>query len=243
MGFNTYFSGTFRLADDVDVQDIIRPFTNGGYGKRGDEFELDENEDGSFHIYLNSEVANDFYQSGDFKKFKGLLEQGVIGVASFECQDLDTGATDEMHWFEHVYSPGTPQREIWQAEAKDAASQISRYMSGIDESKLADVLLQLKIDGTPPARVANTANESSAMGSIGKHDWCLGAKTEDGYLVFVDDRPLSYKPTANEAKTYALEIIDRLIADGDYRLNDRPAGFLPPALVARKLTAHSNLGL
>lgn len=27
MGFNTYFSGTFRLADDVDVQVIIRPFT------------------------------------------------------------------------------------------------------------------------------------------------------------------------------------------------------------------------
>ncbi|UDM18876.1 hypothetical protein [Vogesella sp. XCS3] len=163
MGFNTYFSGTFRLADDVDVQDVIRPFTDGGYGKRRDEFELDENEDGSFHIHLNGEVSRDFYTDGDFKKFKDLLAQGVVGVASFECQDLDTGSTDEMHWFEHVYRPGTPLRDIWKAEAKNAASQISRYMSGVDESKLAEAILQLKSAYSTPEHVAKAVVTSPAM--------------------------------------------------------------------------------
>jgi hypothetical protein len=27
-----------------------------------------------------------------------------------------------------------------------------------------------------------------------------------------------------------MEVIQRLVADGDYRLNDRPAGFMPPSL-------------
>lgn len=67
-------------------------------------------------------------------------------------------------------------------------------------------------------------------GSIGIHDWVLGKRCEDGIPVFVDDRQLSYRKTPEQAKAYALEIIARLQADGDYRLNDKPAGFLPPAL-------------
>lgn len=65
--------------------------------------------------------------------------------------------------------------------------------------------------------------------SIGSHDWALGKACEDGIPVFVDDRQLSYRKTQSEAVAYALEIIARLRADGDYRLNDRPQGFLPPA--------------
>lgn len=68
------------------------------------------------------------------------------------------------------------------------------------------------------------------VSEVGRHDWGVGAKCEDGYPVFVDDRQLSYRPTPLAAKAYALEIIARLRADGDYRLNDRPQGFLPPEL-------------
>lgn len=67
-------------------------------------------------------------------------------------------------------------------------------------------------------------------GAVGEHDWAIGIKCEDGYAVFVDDRQLSYRPTQPAAKAYALEIIARLQADGDYRLNDKPQGFLPPGL-------------
>lgn len=72
--------------------------------------------------------------------------------------------------------------------------------------------------------------EDDLKGSVGKHDWCIGKECGDGFLVFVDDRPLSYRSTPLAAKEYAQEIIARLQADGDYRLNDRPAGFLPPRL-------------
>lgn len=67
-------------------------------------------------------------------------------------------------------------------------------------------------------------------GSVRLHDWVIGEECEDGFSVFVDDRQLSYRPTPSAAKAYALDIIARLEADGDYRLNDKPAGFLPPAL-------------
>lgn len=67
-------------------------------------------------------------------------------------------------------------------------------------------------------------------GQIGRHDWAIGETCEDGVPVFVDDRQLSYRKDVGAAKAYAHEIIARLQADGDYRLNDRPAGFLPPSL-------------
>lgn len=67
-------------------------------------------------------------------------------------------------------------------------------------------------------------------GEVGRHDWCIGTGCEEGYPVFVDDRQLSYRPTPKAAMGYALEVIARLHADGDYRLNDRPSGFLPPPL-------------
>jgi len=75
-------------------------------------------------------------------------------------------------------------------------------------------------------------------GSIGKHDWFIGNECEDGFLVFVDDRPLSYRRTPVHARELAFDIIGRLVADGDYRLNDRPAGFLPPPIA----TADSKSG-
>lgn len=71
--------------------------------------------------------------------------------------------------------------------------------------------------------------QSPNHGSIGKHDWAVGPQCEDGYLVHVDDRPISYRPTMEQAKDLAFEVIHRLQRDGDYRLNDRPAGFMPPA--------------
>lgn len=69
-------------------------------------------------------------------------------------------------------------------------------------------------------------------GEVGRHDWAIGDGCEDGFPVFVDDRQLAYRQTQDLAQAYALEIIARLQADGDYRLNDKPAGFLPPPLSA-----------
>lgn len=69
--------------------------------------------------------------------------------------------------------------------------------------------------------------ESDHKGSIGKHDWCLGGQCEDGFPVFVDDRQLACRSSIKQGREYALNVIERLVADGDYRLNDKPAGFLP----------------
>lgn len=69
---------------------------------------------------------------------------------------------------------------------------------------------------------------------IGKHDWCVSERTADGYLVYVDDRPVSYRHSLDAARRLALDVIDRCFADGDYRLNDKPAGFMPPAIPDQK---------
>ena len=66
-------------------------------------------------------------------------------------------------------------------------------------------------------------------GSVRLHEWAIGDECEDGFMVFVDDRPLSYRPTPATAWALALSVIARLEADGDYRLNDKPAGCMPPA--------------
>lgn len=80
-------------------------------------------------------------------------------------------------------------------------------------------------------RYRDLLDEAPAAGSIGKHDWAVGVATEDGCPVFVDDRQLGYQASPRLAICHALSIIARLQADGDYRLNDKPAGFLPPPLV------------
>lgn len=67
-------------------------------------------------------------------------------------------------------------------------------------------------------------------GVAGVHEWHIGERCEDGYLVFVDDRPLSYRKTFHLAQAHAFEMIMRIQSDGDYRLNDKPLGFLPPAV-------------
>ncbi|MDO8728527.1 MAG: hypothetical protein Q7K26_01400 [bacterium] len=75
-------------------------------------------------------------------------------------------------------------------------------------------------------------SETNMMrGEVGLHDWSVGHGCEDGYPVFVDDRQLSYRKTPELAKDYAMQIIASIQADGDYRLNDKPAGFLPPPLL------------
>lgn len=79
-------------------------------------------------------------------------------------------------------------------------------------------------------RYRDLLDEAPASGSIGKHDWCLGAPCEDGYPVFVDDRQLGYRASPRLAICYALSVIARLQADGDYRLNDKPSGFMPPPM-------------
>ena len=75
-------------------------------------------------------------------------------------------------------------------------------------------------------------------GEIGKHDWCVGEQCGDGYLAFVDDRPISYRSTPELARNLALDVIADLQADGDYRLNDKPQGFMPPK--RKKVQQHND---
>ena len=84
------------------------------------------------------------------------------------------------------------------------------------------------IDTSTQERAIGTSPAVKLQGEVGKHDWCIGEGCEDGYPVFVDDRQLSYRATTELAQEYALSVIADLQADGDYRLNDRPSGFLPP---------------
>lgn len=74
------------------------------------------------------------------------------------------------------------------------------------------------------------SNVEATHGEYKGHDWTLGKECEDGVLVFVDDVQLSYRPTREAAKQLAFDVIERIIADGDYRLYDKPNGFMPPAL-------------
>lgn len=67
-------------------------------------------------------------------------------------------------------------------------------------------------------------------GTVGKHEWAIGIRREDGYPVFVDERPLPCQPTQKEAKSAALETIRRLQAEGDELLSDKPEGYLPLSL-------------
>lgn len=80
------------------------------------------------------------------------------------------------------------------------------------------------------------------LGEVGKHDWAINAPCEDGYLAFVDDRPLSYRKTKRHAIALALEVIERLVADGDYRLGDKPQGFCPAATTQEESRLVPKLG-
>ncbi len=110
-----------------------------------------------------------------------------------------------------------------QIDVDDAAQYIRNAMEGslpLSPSELMDLY--------------SARGETS--GSVGKHDWCIGRPCGDGIAVFVDDRQLSYRPTLAKARAYAMDVIGRLQADGDYRLNDRPQGFLPPKRALRAFT-------
>lgn len=65
-------------------------------------------------------------------------------------------------------------------------------------------------------------------GEVGRHDWSVADCGEEGFAVFVDDRQIGAPKPYVSAVAYAKDVISRLIEDGDYRLNDKPAGFLPP---------------
>lgn len=71
-----------------------------------------------------------------------------------------------------------------------------------------------------------------ASGNAGSHDWSIVDGGEDGFQAFVDGRPLGYRKSFPLAQMLAFNLIERIQADGDYRLNDRPAGFNPPQFPA-----------
>ena len=79
-------------------------------------------------------------------------------------------------------------------------------------------------------KVQSEQSVQERSGSVGVHDWCLGKECGDGVLVFVDDRPVCYKPNDELAREHALQVIQRCDADGGYRLSDQPQGFYPPPI-------------
>lgn len=121
-------------------------------------------------------------------------------------------------------------------------SALEKYVEAFERAKAETVKnLRVALEQTETLSVEDFFNitnrglllqyvRGELKGSVGRHDWAVGQKREDGFPTFVDDRQLSYRKTPLAAKEYALEIIARLQADGDYRLNDKPAGFLPPVL-------------
>jgi hypothetical protein len=72
--------------------------------------------------------------------------------------------------------------------------------------------------------------KTQQSGEIGRHDWTVKQckNPEEGWQVHVDDRHIGNRESFEEAKAYAMDLIARADADGGYRLNEMPAGFLPP---------------
>jgi hypothetical protein len=73
----------------------------------------------------------------------------------------------------------------------------------------------------------------NASGKLGKHTWSIVELARDSFSVFVDNRPLASLAGFEEGRDYALEIIRRIQADGDYFLYQKPKGFLPPSVHSR----------
>jgi hypothetical protein len=70
-------------------------------------------------------------------------------------------------------------------------------------------------------------NRDDLNGVVGTHAWSIGIDSDAGYPVIVDDCHVAYCPTQAIAKACALEVINRIHADSDCRLVDRPAGGRP----------------
>ena len=103
-------------------------------------------------------------------------------------------------------------------------SKMSGFTLFVDDLTKTPEQLAAAIDAVVP-------DDASEKGEIGKHDYNVSLSGEDGYAVHVDDRQLSYRKTLEEGVAYAKNIIARLQADGDYRLSDKPSGFLPPEII------------
>lgn len=105
---------------------------------------------------------------------------------------------------------------------------------GVPKERQDHLIAQICAKAAPGSQIGPfmiPTEDNTMRGEVGRHDWCIGHGCEDGYPVFVDDRQLSYRKTPELARAYALEIIERIQADGDYRLNDKLSGFLPPQLL------------
>lgn len=145
----------------------------------------------------------------------------------FDTHGSDCGPWQLQRFDDASEVPGAPQLEddktAWRIVIQGTAAhhEAARQFIRTHSPKEWAALNQRELDKT------------SNCGSIGKHDWVVGEKCEEGFAVFVDDRQLSYRSNPESARRYALEIIDRLLVDGDYRLNDKPAGWLPPPLPSR----------
>lgn len=133
--------------------------------------------------------------------------------------DLANVVTD--HCGGEVRNPASPLDDVWYVgvHGNDSLPPGGGVWAAYDkEGELFD------------ASEEGDSNVAANHGEFKGHDWALGKECEDGVLVFVDDVQLSYRKTREAAKQLAFDVIERIVADGDYRLYDKPNGFMPPVL-------------
>ncbi|MFZ7310924.1 hypothetical protein [Comamonas jiangduensis] len=146
--------------------------------------------------------------------------------APLRVQVLDTDQSSLMFWV------GDFCRPLIEVKLLGCSEQLPKdirqfWILGTARSLKGDVL---------PAHIICQVENSIVAGTQGIHDWCVGHQTEDGFPVYVDDRQLGYRLTFNEARAFAFAVIDRIEADGHYRLGDKPLGFMPPEHVKKTVS-------
>lgn len=133
--------------------------------------------------------------------------------------DLANVVTD--HCGGEVRNPASPLDDVWYVgvHGNDSLPPGGGVWAAFDkEGELFD------------ASEEGASSVAADHGEFKGHDWTIGAECGDGFPVFVDDVQLSYRKTRETAKQLAFAVIERIVADGDYRLYDKPAGFMPPVL-------------
>ena len=165
----------------------------------------------------DNEVVCFTWTDGDCNYISKLTESGISagtfnGDGTFFCLDHE-GERTEIRFYQvsQIPTPAPARTTNALAAYQATTSGMMQYAVSLEK-----------------ALYFFTGTERS--GSVGKHDWCIWENGEEGFAVSVDDRQLSYRPSETAARAYAFRVIARLRADGDYRLNDRPAGFMPPEI-------------
>lgn len=152
------------------------------------------------------------------------LPEAIVDEHSFEVIECMKAPSEDA--LEEFFND---RLENLQLDLDDVPRKLAQYGLMEPQAFIAEMTERMQDLNEEDGDEDAVEEPSTVSGSIGKHDWAIGPQCEDGFLVHVDDRPVSYRPTMEAAQSLVGNIILRLQRDGDYRLNDKPAGFMPPA--------------